>query len=276
MEENEFRSSGDEPLKNPLVKCTVCGFQYVTPRLNSARVLDGYINAVDETFVSQAKGRELTFKRCLAEVERVWGKRPGRILDVGTANGSFLKVAKDAGWKVTGCEPNRWMCDWCGKNYGIKITQGTIFDSNCSNETFDVVTLWDVLEHTPDPMAAMRECVRVLRPGGLLVVNYPDIGSWIARLMGQRWVFLLSVHYYYFTRETIRRASKLAGLEIVTIKPHFQTLEFDYVLFRATPYVGALARIARAFVRFAGLSKAQIPYWVGQTLVIAQKKGQMS
>ena len=62
---NEFRSSGDEPLQDPLVKCSVCGLQYVTPRLKATIVLDGYKNSIDQTFVSQTPSRERTFKRCL-------------------------------------------------------------------------------------------------------------------------------------------------------------------------------------------------------------------
>lgn len=271
LKSNEFRSSGDEPLKDPLVKCKVCGFKYVTPRLDSAMVLNEYTNSVDETFVSQAKGRELTFKHCLAYIREIWKKTPGRILDVGTANGSFLKVAKEAGWDVVGCEPNRWMCEWCKTNYGINIIQGTIFDSGFDNEDFDIVTLWDVLEHTPDPMATLRECVRVLRPGGLLVVNYPDIGSWIAKIMGRKWVFLLSVHYYYFTKDTIWQAIERAGLSKVIVKPHIQNLEFDYILFRSIPYLGLAGKIFRSLIKLSGLSTIQIPYWMGQTLVIAKK-----
>src|SRR5207249_512598 len=95
---DEFRSSGDESLEDPLVRCGRCGLEYVTPRLNAAVVLEGYANSVDETFVSQAAAREQTFGRCLRIVQKFWRKPPGRILDVGTANGSFLKVAKDAGW----------------------------------------------------------------------------------------------------------------------------------------------------------------------------------
>ena len=104
------------------------------------------------------------------------------MLDVGTANGSFLKVAKDAGWDVAGCEPNLWMTEWCRKNYGITVTAGTLFDGHYRDEEFDIITFWDVLEHTADPMKNLQECMRILRPGGLLVLNYPDIGAWISRL----------------------------------------------------------------------------------------------
>ena len=270
---NEFRSSGDEPLNDPLVKCGRCGFKYVTPRLNAHLGLEGYTNAVDETFVSQAKGRELTFKRCFAEIKNVWGKNPGRILDVGTANGSFLKVAREEGWDVKGCEPNRWMCNWCKKNYGINVDQGTLFDVKYEDSSFEIVTLWDVLEHTPDPLRILKECFRVLCPGGLLVVNYPDIGSWISWLMGRKWVFLLSVHYYYFTRKTIKRALDLVGFELIKIKPHIQRLEFEYILYRSIPYIGIIGRAARIVAKKMGLGELQVPYWVGQTLVIAKKRG---
>jgi 2-polyprenyl-3-methyl-5-hydroxy-6-metoxy-1,4-benzoquinol methylase len=276
IESDEFRSSGDEMLRDPLVKCNDCGFQYVTPRIHSELALEEYTNAIDETFVSQAKGRELTFKRCLKEVESAWKEKPGSVLDVGTANGSFLKVAKDGGWVVEGCEPNKWMCKWCWDNYGIEINQGTVFDGNYDNEKFDVVTLWDVLEHTANAMATLKECARVLRPGGLVVVNYPDIGSWIARLMGRKWVFLLSVHYFYFTKKTIRHAFKESGFDIVRVKPHFQSLEMDYVIERATPYIGGLGNTLRKISNGIGLGKTQIPYWVGQTLVIGKKRGEDS
>jgi hypothetical protein len=60
-----------------------------------------------------------------------------------------------------------------------------------------------------------------LKEDGLLVINYPDIGSWIARLMGRSWVFLLDVHLYYFTRATIHKLLDDAGFDVVCMRPHF-------------------------------------------------------
>jgi hypothetical protein len=128
-----------------------------------------------------------------------------------------------------------------------------------------------VLEHTPDPKREIRETHRLLEESGLLVINYPDIGSWVARLMGRSWVFLLDVHLYYFTRATMRRLLEDAGFEVVRIRPHFQRLGLAYVVSRAVPYVGAPARLAHRAVQWLGVGNWHVPYWIGQTLVIARK-----
>lgn len=265
----EFKSSGDEPLRDQLVACRRCGLEYVSPRLRSEVILRGYSGGTDERFVSQSAARERTFGKCLDILERHAPGR-GRLLDVGTAAGAFLHVARARGWRVDGCEPNRWMCEWGRSHYGLDIRPGTLAEQHYPDATFDVVTLWDVLEHAPDPLALLAECRRVLRPGGLLVVNYPDIGSWIARLMGRRWLFLISVHIYYFTRRTIARALERAGFSVAEIRPHVQQLEFDYILTRAEPVAGPLARVGRRLARPLGLATWQMPYWIGQTLCVAR------
>lgn len=268
----KFSSSSDEKLTHRLVACAQCGLQYVSPRLRADAVLHGYAGGSDERFVSQAKGREITFGKCLDQIGRVWAGQPGRLLDIGTGAGSFPFMAAKRGWQAEGCEPNHWLCDWALTNYGLPIRSGTVLEQGYPSNAYDVVTLWDVLEHTPDPKAEVRETHRLLRENGLLVINYPDIGSWIARLMGRSWVFLLDVHLYYFTRVTIRKLLEDVGFEVVVMRPHFQRLGLAYILQRATPYVGAPLRPLIGLVRTVGLADWQVPYWMGQTLVIARKR----
>lgn len=163
------------------------------------------------------------------------------------------------------------MGEWCKKQYGISVQQGTIFDGKYNADSFDVITLWDVLEHTPDPKAVLTECNRILKKDGLLVVNYPDISSWVAKIMGKKWVFLLTVHYYYFNRKTIRALFRKCGLSPVKMRPHFQTLELDYILFRASAYIGVLGKLIRTIASFLGIKSIMVPYWVGQTLIVGRK-----
>lgn len=267
----KFRASGDELLVDQLVSCTRCGLIYVNPRITGETIVASYAAGADPLFVSQVEAREQTFDKAFAWLEQ-YVPQKGAVLDVGTAAGSSLAAAKKRGWTVYGCEPNRWLARWGSKHYGLKIKPGTLFEQHYKKELFNVVTLWDVIEHTPDPMKVIQECRRVLKPKGFLVVNYPDIGSWIARLTGRKWLFLTSVHLYYFTPKTMTALLKKAGFKVRIIKPHFQYLELGYICTRAKTYSSLIGTVAGALVRVLGCGKVHVPYWLGQTFVLAQKE----
>jgi SAM-dependent methyltransferase len=267
----KFRASGDELLIDRLVRCRRCGLQYVNPRLRGDLILSSYSEGEDPTYVSQLAARERTFDAALIEIERLAGRR-GRLLDIGTAAGAFVAAAARRGWDAEGCEPNRWLGEWGARHYGIRIRQGSVFDHDYAPGSFDVVTLWDVIEHTPDPRAVLERCRELLKPGGLLVVNYPDIGSWIARALGRRWLFLTSVHLWYFDRTTVARLLQSVGFEVRAIRPHYQRLELDYILQRGSVLSAALSKGARAAIRPLGIGRAQVPYWLGQTFVGAVRR----
>ena len=267
----KFRSSGDEGLIDQVVRCNKCGLMYINPVLDPSIIFKGYSNGSDETFVSQNSGREKSFEISLEMIEK-YVPAKGRVLDVGTAGGAFLHVAIRRGWEVAGCEPNKWLCQWAGKNYGIQITPGTIFELNYGDGSFDLITLWDVLEHTPDPRKVLMECNRLLKPGGLLIVNLPDIGSWIARLMGRKWLFLLSVHLYYFNKKTAVRMLDETGFQLEKIRPHYQYLELAYIFKRGEAIIGGVALLLKALVSGIGLGTSLVPYWIGQTLFIVRRR----
>lgn len=266
----KFRASGDELLIDQLVRCRRCGFQYVNPRLRGDLIFSGYTEGEDPAYVSQLKARERTFAGSLGEIERAAG-RPGRLLDIGTAAGAFVAAAKARGWDAEGCDPNRWLAEWGSRHYGIRIRQGSVFEQPYEENSFDVITMWDVIEHTLNPREMLDRVRVLLKPGGVLVVNYPDIGSWIARALGRRWLFLTSVHLYYFDRRTVRKMLENAGFAVETVRPHWQRLELDYILFRGSVLSETLSRVARRAVGAVGAERVQMPYWLGQTFVLAKR-----
>jgi SAM-dependent methyltransferase len=136
--------------------------------------------------------------------------------------------------------------------------------------SFDVITLWDVIEHVAQPAEVLATIHGMLKPEGRLLVNYPDYGSWMARLLGRRWPFLLSVHLLYYTRATMTRQLQRAGFTPLRIQPHFQALKLGYILKRMEPYL-ALSRPLRAMVEGIGLGGVPVTYNMGQTLVVARK-----
>ena len=264
-----YSASGNFVSEETLVECVDCGLIYTSPRLRRDLILKGYTEAEDPTYVSQAKGRILSFQQCLKAVEEFVPK--GTVLDVGAAAGFFLKVAKDKGWKTYGIEPSKYLSDFGNSHYQVGITCGTVETVQSLPEAMDVVTLWDVLEHTFDPKDVLKRCNRYLKEGGYVVVNYPNIGNWMARLAGKKYWFILSVHLYYFVPETIAKLLSEAGFEVVSSKPHFQWLEFGYLAYRLEAYLPKPAQWLGRFLKWAGLDKTLIPYFAAQTRVIARK-----
>ncbi len=266
-----FRSSGDEPLQDQLVQCTACGLFYVRPRLRWDLILEGYQSGSDLNFVSQVAFRERTFERCLDRVEAVAQPPGARVLDIGAAGGSFLAVARKRGYQPDGCEPSAWMCGFAKDHYGLDLHPGTLFDLPLAEGSVDLLTLWDVLEHTPDPRAVLDRAGSLLAPGGLLVLTYPDYGSLAARLLGAKWPFLLTVHLFYFNRQTMGELLKRAGFAPLSFRAHLQTLELSYVAMRGAPYLGPLGGLLTGTVKALRLGRLPFHYWVGQTMVVARK-----
>jgi SAM-dependent methyltransferase len=266
-----FRSSGDEPLQDQMVRCTSCGLHYVRPRLRWELILEGYRGGTDENFVSQVAMRERTFRTCLDKLEGVARPKGRRVLDVGAAGGSFLAMARERGYEPLGCEPSTWMCAFARDHYSLALHPGTIFDMPVERGSVDLLTLWDVIEHTPDPKAVLARAHELLTPEGVLVMSWPDNASLAARLLGRRWPFLLTVHLYYFTPPTMTELLRRTGFQALDYRMHWQTLELGYVGMRAAPYLGPLAGLVRAPIRLLGLEHAPLSYWVGQTMVVAKK-----
>lgn len=264
-----YSASSNFISQETLVECQNCELVYTSPRLRRDLILKSYTEAEDPMYVSQAEGRIRSFETCLKAVEKF--KKQGNILDVGAAAGFFLKVAKDKGWNTYGIEPSQYLSNFGNQKYGLKIACGTIETAPKDLPAMDVVTLWDVLEHTFDPKDVLERCNRFLKKDGYVVINYPNIGNWMARLAGRKYWFILSVHLYYFVPKTIKKYLEKTGFEVVSTAPHFQSLEFGYLVYRLGAYLPALSKLMTKVLKTFGLEKMLIPYFAAQTRVIAKK-----
>lgn len=268
-----YSASSSHELLDQVVECRRCSMQYVNPRPKDEIIIDSYSAAEDHVFVAQNPQRIHTFRKFLSRVvERTgWKSGDGRkFLDVGCAGGASLVAARSLGFDPKGIEPSRWMASFGRREYNVDIRDGILVDGTFPPDSFDILTMWDVLEHVPSPGQILNTIHTVLKPGGLFVMTYPDVGSWLTRLLGNRWPFWLSVHLLYYTPKTIRKQLTDGGFEVLGIHPYFQTLQLDYVLERGSPYLPPLGWF-RPLVRAIGLAKMPLTYYIGQTFVIARK-----
>lgn len=142
------------------------------------------------------------------------GAARGRLLDVGAAAGFFLDEARSAGWEVRGIDVSEPMSGWARERLRLDVQTG-LFEEGRLEGPFDVVTMWDYLEHSIDPARALAEARRLLKPGGLLALSTGDASSPVARLSGSRWHLLLPAHTFYFSRATLARYLHSAGFDVL-------------------------------------------------------------
>jgi SAM-dependent methyltransferase len=268
-----YSGSSSHKLLDQVVRCRSCSLHYVNPRPAAELVIEGYASAEDATFVAQNDQRIHSFQQVLRKVLKFAGLKDGsgkRYLDVGCAGGASLVAARSLGFESVGVEPSRWMADYGRKTYGVDIRDGVLEPDMFPPGSFDVITLWDVLEHIPEPRPLLERVGELLRPDGVFLVSYPDFRSIMGRILGDRWPFWLSVHLLYYDRTTIARQLAVCGFRVDRYLPYWMTLRLGYVVERATPYIPPLKALG-GLLRVTGVGRLPFTYTVGQTIVLARK-----
>jgi 2-polyprenyl-3-methyl-5-hydroxy-6-metoxy-1,4-benzoquinol methylase len=263
-----------------IVQCQECGLVYTNPRLDRRDIVGTYEAVEDPLYLEERGGRVLTFERHLKPLERITGPPGGRpLLDVGCYTGIFVEIAARHGWDAWGVEPSRWAVEQA-RARGLRVMQGTLDTADLPEAHFDVVTMWDVIEHLADPCGALKQVHRLLRspepaegrPGGLVVVHTIDIESPFARLMGARWPWLMEMHVYYFSRRTLRAMLEACGFEVLSDKPQGRYLRLSYLMNRVGALMPFVGRPAEWVVTKLGLRGVAVSVDLGDLFTAYARK----
>lgn len=248
-----------------LVQCAGCGLVFVGAQPDEKELYAlygetyfhndqsgevGYTNyAADEANIRQTAHRRLKF------VERFTGK-PGRMLDVGCALGFIMDVARQRGWQVEGLDVSTFAVDYVRQRFGHTVYNGTLTEVALPAGAYDLVTMYDVIEHVPDPLANMRAIAALLKPGGIYELATPDVASLPARLTGKRWIGykMSEEHVYYFSVDTLRRMLDAAGFDIVHVRHIGKYVTLRLFLDRLGFYLPFVSRPLQWLEKTFGLS----------------------
>ena len=204
----------------PIVKCKKCGLVYVNQKFSKEDIKE--INKLKysggEYSENYLKQREYFIKRSEKFIRHIRKfKKRGKILDVGCSYGFFLEVAKKFGFDCLGVELSKEITSFARK-HKLNVLTGTIHDFKFPHK-FDIITMWDVLEHTYNPVAELKRTHELLKDSGLLVIQLPNIESFTAKLTKSDWVWLnFPYHLYHFSPVTLERLLKKTNFKILEQK----------------------------------------------------------
>ena len=239
---------------------------WVTPRLGESGLAAMY---GDDSYWRSAAPRTLgyhdyrgdealyleTFRRRLAFVLRQ-GPRTGRALDVGSAAGFCMAALRELGFEAHGVEVSETIARHAIDALGFDTVHiGTLDSAPYAPHSFDLITMWDVVEHVVDPHALLATARELLKPDGLLVLETQDIDSPFARLLGRRWHhFKHAEHIYHFTPATVRSLLERAGYDVRGLTHRFggKYVSFHFIAERASRLHPALSTILAPLARIEG------------------------
>jgi SAM-dependent methyltransferase len=264
-------SSRDDVSFGRVLRCQTCRFGFCQRRPSDSDLARLYRDMDVRVYEAEATGRKRTAAVEVAIVER--HAAVGRILDVGCASGAFLCASSHRGWAVVGVEPSPTLADraTAALGEGGRVMACTLQEAGFPPGSFDVLTLWDVLEHVPDPCTFLSACAALVRDGGHIFANVPNLDSWPARLMGDRWPLLLPEHLNYFNPSSLRRCGDRAGLTLSGIGRRWARFSASYVLYRLAQHrIPGVITLRRA-LDGSPLSRLVLPIPLGEVYAVWKK-----
>lgn len=223
------------------VRCRQCGLTYLNPRPSGTELI-AYNKTMWERWSISEQSKEhigspelalQVYREILGEINR---RKPekGKLLEVGSGQGGFLKVCQTQGWDVYGLDISDECIAYVKNEHGIENAfVADLLDARFDDNQFDVVIFNHLIEHLTDPQTYLREINRILKPRGILCVSTPNIDSLSARVFGKYWQALfVPLHLVLFSPDTLSRILVQTNFTDHKIS-HFSNATNGYILLRS-------------------------------------------
>ena len=232
-----------------------------------------------ENYISHTDARKSLFERLYQFVKKFALQRKlkiinklhpakGKLLDIGAGTGDFLSVSKTDGWEITGIEPSQ-------KARSIAEGKGILFVAESQlleSASFDVITMWHVLEHVPDLEHQIMELKRLIKPNGTIIVAVPNFRSFDARYYRQFWAgFDVPRHLWHFSKKAIKQLFGKENFKIQTVLP--MKLDAFYVSLLSEKYkTGSMNFFKAIYIGLKSNRKAKKRFQYSSLIYIIKSK----
>lgn len=241
--------------KNVLSRCQKCGLIFVErqPEFAELKKIYGqnYFKNTDsnsigyEDYLADKPNIVKTFEKRLKNIEKLYPKT-GKILDVGCATGFFLEVAENHGWTPYGAEISDYAGNMAKKRFRDNVFQSVFDKALPNNNFFDIITMWDYLEHVPNPAKELVRAWQLLKKDGILILSTPDAGSLPHKIFRDKWMgYKDQEHLYYFSEKNLKILLGNTGFKILKSEKIGKYISFNLFAKRLGLYSKSLADILK-------------------------------
>ncbi len=247
-----------------MMRCCRCGLIRSDP-VAPPELLARLYRESAVTYAAQTPNLRRTYARYLRTLGRA-----GSLLEIGCGNGFFLEEARGLGYDVWGVEPSEEARNSASAELRDRILAGVFREGLFAPSTFDVITAFQVLDHLPDPVAALTECRNLLKPRGLLLMLHHNAAAASAKLLRERSPIVDIEHTFLYTPRTVSSLLAKVKMDVVRIKSAMNWVSLQHLVAFLPFPAGLKASVSRLLsaTRAASIS---LPLPLGNMLVVAQK-----
>ena len=260
-------------------KCGDCGLIFISPvpgdnlKIYSSDYFSGAkkgFGYVDYDIDKRAMSSSLN--SYLDKIEKVLPQK-GNLLDIGAATGFFIEMAEKRGWKTQGVEFSEYAAQKA-RDKKLNVKTGTFESSGLKENSFNLVTLWDVVEHLSNPKETLFSVYNILDKGGVIAINTPDSGSFVARALNKGWHLIVPPeHLFLFSQKSLSKLLKGIGFEILFIGKIGKKFTLQYaVQIMANKQKSSVLNLLAKNLQNNFLGKIIIPFSLGDNFFLLARK----
>lgn len=229
---------------SPIFRCTDCGLGHAAPAgfVPATYYTEDYFNGGHadgySDYTGSAEVLRIEFGRIAQGLDR-YINAGSKVLEIGCAYGFFLKEA-EARYEVHGIELAKSAVDYCHRQ-GLTNVRCGVADKNTLEQigSVDAIVMLDVIEHLTDPFEVLKNCVGILKPGGVILISTGDFASITARISGKHWRLMTPPqHLWFFSRKSIEESSGRLGLETVIFKRPWKLVPLSLISYQLARIFG--------------------------------------
>ena len=242
-------------------RCPTCGLGFLDPRPSESEIeglyrsdyfserYDGGIDPDSPQYKKRLSGEQHRTKFIKAI------KRSGHLLDIGCGYGYFLDASRREGYQVQGLDVSEWAAQYAIEKLNLSMTIGKIGDVHFPSQSFDIITMWHSLEHTPNPHMALQRAKSWLKKDGILVIDIPNYEGTDARRIWHEWDgWSLPYHYWHFTSKSLKQLLSHHGFTVIKHKDYHSDVVKEKL--KRIPIISLFARLIAKL--YSGTSVAVI------------------
>jgi len=271
---------GFNRLNTDFVKCGNCGLVRMKTIPSPEQIFDHYAEKFargNYELIQKYDDEYKAIYKHLLEFTMLYSGNPRgkRLIDIGCFTGRFLDMAQEAGFSTYGVELQPEAARVANRRHGGRVYCGPIEHySSQSSGSFDVATLFGVIEHVTEPNTTVRITAELLKPSGIFVIQTPNTASVLARLLGKRWPAYAPIeHIYYFSPRNIKMLLKKNGLRIIKLARHWKKLPVSYVYSQFQNFGPEYHRFISKLMPIMpkDILQWKLPFYGGEMLLIGVK-----